>query len=217
MSKKKYHFTPAMDAEIREIYEKAVGMSGYHRLAPVKTLAKKFGIPRWVITRRAGQLGIRKILKKESAWTPQELRILKHHTYKQPETIQRQLRNSGYERSIQGIVLKRKRMRFLSNMEFETAHSLSECLGVDEKSITRYIKKGLLKARRRGTKRTLNQGGDHWMIKNKDIRHFIINNVSILDFRKIDRFWLVDLLTDAVYSIVTISDYNADGSVTISD
>jgi hypothetical protein len=192
--KRKYNFTPEMDAEIRRVYQTAVGMPGYHKTGPVKKLARKFSMPRHVITRRAGGLGVRRMTKKEGNWDERELAILERQAYKNPEVIYRHLKKEGYQRSIQGIVLKRKRMRFLGNIDFETASSLAACLGIDMHSITRYIHKGLLVARKRGTKRTAAQGGDQWMIKTKDIRTFIIENVSILDFRKIDKFWLVDLL-----------------------
>ena len=80
------------------------------------------------------------------------------------------------------------------NRMFENATSLAECLGIDAHGVTRYIQKGWLKARHRGTRRTKKQGGDQWLIKEKDIRTFIIESVSILDFRKIDKFWLVEIL-----------------------
>lgn len=192
--KKKYVFTTEMDAEILKVYQKAVYMPGFHKTAPVKRLAQRLKIPRWTISKRAGLLGVRRITKKEPNWSKDELRILARQAYKHPEVIQRHLKKAGYHRSVQGIVLKRKRMYLLQGLEFETARSLAGCLGIDGHAVFKYIQKGLLKAKRRGTKRTWRQGGDHYMIKPMDIRKFIIENVSILDFRKIDKFWLVDLL-----------------------
>ena len=192
--RKKYFFTPEMDAEIREVYQKAVYMPGFHKTAPVKRLAQRLKIPRWTVSKRAGQLGVRRIIKKEPNWCEQELKILSRQAYKHPEVIQRHLKKAGYYRSVQGIVLKRKRMYLLQGLEFETAHSLADCLGIDGHAVVKYIQKGLLKAKRRGTKRTWRQGGDHYLIKPTNIRKFVIKNVSILDFRKIDKFWLVDLL-----------------------
>lgn len=191
---KKYIFTPEIDTQIRETYQKAVYMPAFHKTAPVKRLAAKFKIPRWKISRRAGELGVRMITKKESDWTDSEKKILERQAYKHPEVIQRHLKKAGFHRSVQAIVLKRKRTHLLQSLGFETAHSLALCLGIDEHAVIKYIKKGWLKAKKRGTKRTHRQGGDHWLIKLTDIHRFIIENVSILDFRKIDKFWLVDLL-----------------------
>jgi len=192
--KKKYVFTPEMDAEIREVYQKAVYMPGFHRTAPVKRMAQRFKIHRWTISKRAGELGVRTIIKKEPDWSEDELKLLARQAHKHAGVIQRHLKKAGYHRSVQGIVLKRKRMHLLQGLEFETARSLAGCLGIDEHAVIRYIRKGMLKAMRRGTKRTWRQGGDHYLIKPRNIRKFIIENVSLLDFRKIDKFWLVDLL-----------------------
>ena len=139
-------------------------------------------------------MGLARITRKEANWSKPEKKILERHAYKHPETIKKILKKAGFHRSVQGIVLKRKRMHLLQAFDFETAHSLAQCLGIDAKGVTRYIQKGWLKAKKRGTRRTALQGGDQWLIKTKNIREFIIENVSILDFRKIDKFWLVDLL-----------------------
>lgn len=85
-------------------------------------------------------------------------------------------------------------MRCLSNLKGQPANQLSLCFGVDRKTIARWIKNGWLKAQRRGTARTEAQGGDMWFIKDKWVREFIISYVEVVDFRKIDKFWLTDLL-----------------------
>ena len=192
--KKKYFFTPEMDAEIGEVYQKAVYMPAFHKTAPVKRMAQRFKIPRWKISSRAAELGVRNIRKKEANWSEDELKLLARQAHKHPEVIQRRLKKAGYHRSVQGIVLKRCRMHLLQGLEFETACSLAGCLGIDEQGVIRYIRKGMLKAKRRGTKRTWRQGGDQYLIRPSNIRKFIIENVSFLDFRKIDKFWLVELL-----------------------
>ena len=122
------------------------------------------------------------------------MRILKRHERFSPETIQRKLRENGYRRSLMGVVLKRKRMRFIQNLNGSSANTLALCFGVDTKAIVRWIEKGYLKAERRKTARTEKQGGDVYFIKYVWIRNFIINSVCIIDFRKIDKYWLVDLL-----------------------
>lgn len=188
-----------MDARIREVYERTVYMPGYHKTAPVKKLAQELGIPRYKITRRAGELGCRRITRKEPDWTERELKILKRQAHKHPETIQRILRRAGFHRSVQGIVLKRKRTRFLQDIEGQSARAVATCLGIDDHAVTLFIKKGWLKAKKRGTKRTKMQGGDQWFIKPKDIRSFIIEYVSVIDFRKVDKFWLIDLLIGRGY------------------
>jgi hypothetical protein len=34
-----------------------------------------------------------------------------------------------------------------------------------------------------------------WLVKEKDLRKFVINYTAHLNFARIDKFWLVDLLT----------------------
>ena len=97
-------------------------------------------------------------------------------------------------RSVTGIVLKRKRERLLRNLDGMSAHSLAECLGVDVHFVMRAIKGNRLKAERRGTLRTEIQGGDIWYIKPKDIRYYVLNWLNEIDIRKVDKYWLVDLI-----------------------
>ncbi|MCK5615049.1 hypothetical protein KAR91_74995 [Candidatus Pacearchaeota archaeon] len=190
------YILPANANELITIaYQQKVGMESCSKKKhPVRDLAQKFGVPRWKITRRATYLGLHSKKKKEPCWTDPEIRILKRHARFSPETIQRKLRENGYRRSLMGVVLKRKRMRFIQNLNGSSANTLALCFGVDTKAIVRWIEKGYLKAERRKTARTEKQGGDVYFIKYVWIRNFIINSVCVIDFRKIDKYWLVDLL-----------------------
>ena len=192
---RKHILPPNADDLIRSVYQETVGMesttNGNH---PVRDLAKKLGVPRWKITRRACHLGLSAKKKKEPNWTERELKMLESQSHFSPETISRKLKKIGYSRSITAIVIKRKRMRFLQNLNGQSANSLALCFGVDIKTITRWIKNGDLKSERRGTARTELQGGDMYYIKDKWVKEFIINSVDEIDFRKIDKYWLVDLL-----------------------
>ena len=191
----KHILPPDADDLIRKAYQEKVGMEACSKKNhPVRDLAKKFGVPRWKISRRAAQLGLYTKKKKEPTWSEFELKLLERQARYSPETIQRKLKKHGYHRSVIGIVLKRKRMRFLQNLKGQSATSLSLCFGVDSKRITRWIKDGSLKAKKKGTNRTERQGGDAYYIKDSCVREFVINFVDEIDFRKIDKYWLVDLL-----------------------
>jgi len=132
--------------------------------------------------------------RKEPDWGERELKILERSAHLSPERIALRLKRYGFSRSVTGIVLKRKRMRFLRNLHGWSKRQVAACFGVDDHAISRWIRLGYLKAKRRGTKRVEAQGGDHWFIKDKWLRDFIVNNVAEIDFRKVDKFWLVDLL-----------------------
>jgi hypothetical protein len=140
-------------------------------------------------------LGLRERHRKEPEWSESELRILENWTHLCADRIQIRLKKAGFIRSLNGIILKKKRMRFRPCDNGYTATALGGCFGVDAKTVTRWIEAGHLKAERRGTARQEVQGGDMWWIQEKDIKRFIVENVALVDFRKIDKFWAVDVLT----------------------
>jgi len=192
--KAKYIITPEMHVEIKKVYQTMTGNG------EVKELASRFGMPRWKIQRYALRQEWCVKSKKEPDWGERELKILEAGAHLTPERIQARLKKAGFTRSLNGIVLKRKRMRFLKNLKGISARSLAICFEVnhyriDDHCVTTWIEKGFLRAKKRGTNRTERQGGDHWFIRERWVKDFIIENVAILDFRKIDKYWLVDILT----------------------
>ena len=54
----KYFFTPAMDDEIRHAYH--LHLDHNNRRA-IGGCAKKLGVPRWLVTRRGGTLGLARV------------------------------------------------------------------------------------------------------------------------------------------------------------
>lgn len=188
--KKKYSFTPKMDELIRRVYRE--GGTGRGQ---VRDLAMKIHLPRWKVSRRAREIGAYEPRIKEPEWSQGELLILERNAHRQPEVIQRRLKEKGFRRSATGIILKRRRMRFLRNLDGYSASQVAEGFGVGcVKTVTRWIHLGLLKAGKRETLRTEQQGGDIFYIKDKYIREFIIHNIGLIDIRKVDKFWFVDIL-----------------------
>lgn len=184
-----------MDEQIRRLYQIDVGIKSVAYQGPVRDLALKFGMPRWAVSNRARKLGILPVQKKEPNWSGEEIQILEHASQYTVPVIQRKLKAAGYSRSQMGILLKRKRMRFLNNLNGHSVRSIATCFGIDDHTIIRWINNGWLKAKRRGTDRSKRQGGDHYHIKDKWIRDFIIDSVAVIDFRKIDKYWVTDLLS----------------------
>ena len=184
----KYVITPEMSARIREVYRTMTGNG------EVAALARELGLPRWKVTRYAVSQGWIARTRQMPDWSEKELRILEHAAHLHPKNIRKRLSAAGFCRSETAIVLKRKRMRFLQNLKGQSARQTAECFGVDVKVITRWIRLGMLNARRRGTKRTAAQGGDQWWIRPKDIRAFVVDYLPEIDIRKVDKYWFVDLL-----------------------
>lgn len=195
MGRRKYSFTPEMDEEIRRCYRERVGIRATRYLGPVKALAEKMGLPRWRISKRAVELEILPVQKKEPDWSDTEIWILKKCAHRCFARIQIYLKRAGYQRTIQGIRMQKKRMKLSRNtMDGYTANSLSLCFGTDVHTVMTWIRKGWLKAEKRGTARTPQQGGDEWFIRPEWVRGFIKKNVAVIDFRKLDKYWLVEML-----------------------
>jgi hypothetical protein len=191
--------TAEQDEEIKRVYQVEQGMQhGSSGRAPVRELADKFGVPRWIVSNRAGALGVvpvSHVRKKEPNWTEAEYRILRENAARPEAVIQRRLRNAGYSRTIVSIRIKIQRSIGGKPKDGYSGTVLSGLIGFNKHTIFRWIESGLLIAERRGTKRTSAQGGDSWVIRKKDVRDFVVKNVELIDFRKVDKFWLVELLT----------------------
>ena len=192
-SRRKYVFTDQIDQLIREIYltaRSAKTRSG------IRLLAKKVDIPHWALKKRARELGLART--KELPWTEAELAILSRYAWMSDERIRLKLKAAGYTRTVTGIHLKLKRMRFKHGGSFCSAYSLAQALGIDPHVVTRWIKSGHLKAKLRGTARTPQQNGDSYLIQEKDVRRFIVEHPTNIDLRKVDQLWFLDVMTNGL-------------------
>src|SRR5271165_1148116 len=189
--RRKYVFTDQIDQLIREIYLN-------HRDAKsrpgIPLLAKKVGMPHWALKKRARELGLART--KELSWSERELEILARYAWMSDERIRLKLKAAGYARTVTGIHLKLKRMRFKHDGSFYSASGLAQALGIDSHAVARWIKSGHLKAKRRGTARTEQQNGDIYLIHEKDVRRFILEHPTEIDLRKVDQLWFLDVLTN---------------------
>jgi len=196
---RRWIFTPEMDAEISTLYQERVRM-GWKKdryKGPVKKLAEKFGMPRWRVSSRARKLGVIPVQKKEPVWSETELWILNQCAHRSPAVIQKYLKRAGHQRTQLGINLKMKRLHLSrATMNGYTSRSLAGLFGIDDHGVMRWIKKGWLTAQKRGTARTEAQGGDEWFIRPEWVKEFIIKNVAVIDFRKVDKYWVVEMLTE---------------------
>lgn len=186
MARRRYFFTPEMDSVIRDRYDSSTEV--------ITTLAQLYSMPRWVIRKRAADLGVSRQHPGDYFWTPAEVHYLEEnlgiHT---PRYVAKKLK-----RTPTAVVLKAKRLGASRGLPFGyyTATGLSECFGVKcSKTVTSWIQEGLLKAKRRGTERTERNGGDMWMISEADVKAFIRKNPLRFDIRKVDQLWFIDILT----------------------
>lgn len=181
-----------IDAVIRRVYQRTPTKGDIDALAIAVTR------PRWWVTKRASKLGLLAPRFKEPGWTDAERTIVCDNYHRAPRTIQRMLQRAGFVRTETAITVMGKRLGATrEDPHHLTAHGLATLMGVDGKTVTGWIARGLLKARRRGTSRTAEQGGDQHWIHLRDARAFIIDNAAVVDIRKVDKFWFIDLLAHA--------------------
>jgi hypothetical protein len=191
----KYPRNEHTDAVVRRAYSSP----RYARKA-IQEAAAQLGWPKHHIYREALRLGVIQAREKEPPWTDREMELLEKWQHMDAKVIAKKMRAEGYARTPIAIVLRRRRFLQVRVQEARqdaglyTSRQLGLCFGIDSKGVVRWIEKGWLKGRRAGTNRTAIQGGDHWEIREKDVRRFVIDYIAHVDVRKVDKFWLVDLL-----------------------
>lgn len=185
-----YGSTAEIDDAIRRYYQSPPRSNG------VRDLANRIGRPRWWVSQRAGRLGVVNPRNtKQPDWTDAEEQLLADNHGKDVYTIRNLFARHGYQRSANAIAVKRKRMQLSSRPDdVYTANSLARVMGIDCKTVIKWIEQGMLTARRQGTQRLAIQGGDHYAIKERHVRLFVINHPAHVDIRKCDKFWFIDLL-----------------------
>ena len=192
-SRRKYVFTDQIDQLVREIY---LNHPGAKTRPGIRLLAKKVGMPHWALKKRARELGLART--KELPWSEAELEVIARYAWMSDERIRLKLKAAGFARTATGIHLKLKRMRFKHGPGFYSANGLAQALGIDSHAVARWIKRGHLKAQPRGTARGERQNGDIYLIREKDVRQFILRHPTDIDLRKVDQLWFLDLITNGL-------------------
>lgn len=182
--------TPQIDAAITRVY------SGAPSNGAVKKLALTLGRPRGWICNRARALGLVVPRFKEAPWSEAEIEIVRAHGGKHPDVVRRIMKKAGFTRTATAIKLKTKRLHIAREVDenLYTARGLGIALGIDSGMISSWIARGWLKARRKPVPKGCDPEKGNWVIARRDVRNFVIDNVAVVDFRKVDKFWLVDLL-----------------------
>ncbi len=190
--KRKYFHSPESDEIIRQAYHLYRMFGNRMRLVDIR---KELGWPKYAIAQRARVLGLART--KELPWTEAEEQILEQWSHLALARIAMKFRSLGYQRSETAINLKIKRLhiREKAGANGYTALQIAEALGIDGHKVTRWIKRGLLRAERRGTHRTELQGGDHWLIERAEMRRFLLHSPDEWELEGAEKYWLIDILS----------------------
>lgn len=177
--------------ELRAFYQNGDGK----KRGECDRFADRMKLPRWWVSKQAKRLGLVMPHKKEPPWTAAENALMEKVPLHDPDKCAEIFRQHGFLRTPVAIVVRAKRLN-LSRRYTETfsATAIGRLLGVDSKTVTREIIQGDLKATKRKTQRSPQQGGDPWSVTRADLRSYIIEKLDRIDFRKVDKFELVDVL-----------------------
>lgn len=199
-------FTLQADEIIRAEYHRM--LHGRRPYSVKKFLGAKLGVPGWVAMRRATELGVSRV--KEPRWSDAELSLLTEHAWKNPNTITRIFKSHGFQRSVAAIhiMVTRRLGGRLANRTWYSGTQLATLLGIDRHLVLRWISSGLLSAKQEGAGRNASQSCDIHKIRNLDFRRFVATNPHVIDLRKVDQLWFIDLLTN--YRVNAIDDHNEE-------
>lgn len=166
------------------------------RKGAVADLALRLKTPRWWLTKRLTFLGLTIRHKKEPPWTAAEDMLMRKVPLHLPDKAAALFGEHGFKRSPTAIMVRAKRLelsRRATRPEL-SARGAAALLGVDAKFVTARILSGELAATKRNDKRLSQQGGSSWDIKPADLRRWIIDNIDIVDLRKVDKIPFVSLI-----------------------
>lgn len=183
-----------IDAAIGRAYR--TGKVNLHLLS--KQLGRTKGWIKW----RAREMGVARMRGTTAnvTWLPEEIELLKQLSESgiPPGSICKRLRDAGFYRSVSAI----------SNMQWKlqlppperswwTAKETAIALNIDEKTVTGWIEKGLLKAKKRhGPKMEGNTTAPPhlWEITANNLRRFLIHYPRHWDHRRVPIEMLIELL-----------------------
>ncbi len=188
--KRKYIPNFEVDQAIREAYERQRQGDRKALLA----VSARLGWPKNAVCKRAAELGLPRV--KEPSWTNEEEQVLERWAHLAPSGIRMRLALAGFCRSIAAIQIKLNRERMKQNLDGYSANGLADALGVDTHKVLSWIRRGLLRAQRRGTERTASQGGDTWWIARREVKRFVLRAPDEIDLARVEKIWFLDLLTD---------------------
>ena len=190
-ARRKYWPSDAIDAEIRLAYRRAAERNDRQA---IKALAARIGWPRGRVIARARELCLARI--READWGLEEIAVLREHAHLGCEAIRLRLAKAGFRRTRTAITLKKKRIGLIHADGRHSPTELAKLCGIDAHGVMRWIERGWLKAEKRGTVRTPQQGGDSSTVLHADVQAFVWEHPDEIDIRKVERRWFLNLVSD---------------------
>jgi hypothetical protein len=181
---RKYIPTKRADRIIKAAYLELRRHGDYSAL---KRAAKDLNWPRYVVSRRAAELGVARRLG-DRPWSKLELAILQKTVELGAETIRQRLNARGFKRSIGSILAKKKSLHAETSQSQLSARQAALGLGADPHKVSEWIRRGLLMAKRGGYR------DSRWFISTAALRNFVFKHPEHIDLAQANKTWLLKVL-----------------------
>ncbi len=196
--RRKWVATPAIDEAIR----RAVAEN-----RPLRSLSAVLGWPGQRLAIRSQELGLKPPRGKQPDWSAGDIAVLEAHPGAHPSKIRTELiKAGGVARTLSAIVQKRRDLALApyreGGSEVLNGVAVAEAFGVSVDQVRRWVKRGLLPERRNHSLLRSVDAKPHpkagLRFSRRVLRTFVIEHVAAIDFRKVDKFWLVDLIASPI-------------------
>lgn len=184
-----------LDAAIRKLYSQ-----GKPRAGQMAAFAAQWQRSRQWVRARAITLGVAASMGQFRAWSAAEDELLLREIDHAPRTVQICMRDQLDIRDrTEPAIAERMRWlrrqhglsRPLPDPDIYSGNELERVMGVDHRTISRWISRGMLFARARRDKHGVIL---RWEIRRKALREFMIAHPAEWHPGKCDRYWLVEIL-----------------------
>lgn len=174
-----YHWTPAMDDQLRHAYKSAVTRK--HLTASLNRLGSEFRFPRYILTNRAGSLDI--LFTKTSHWTKEDIDFLHEHVGSMTvKRIAKALHRT--DSSIKSYLYKNGIAGRLD--EGYTQAGLAQFMGVSKIQVFKWLQRGLLDVHL--------DIGDR--ITHESVRDLVVYHAEEYSYRRVEEWWAKMLLRE---------------------
>ncbi len=187
-------WTETMDAAIRDFYTKP-------RSEPAERTAKRIGIDRRTMMRRAEMMGVysRRVVRLRSDYmtNPEILRIMNDHIGSHQSVVHKRLAKAGYDIPIGkvGYMLRyirhgaqvQSRRQYWEDKDHWTVEDIAKMMGVYHPRVNSWIKSGMIKA---------NSASGQLIVSRRALRNFLINYPAHWDHRIANKWAMIDLLAN---------------------
>lgn len=179
-----------IDAVIRRAY------TGERKHGFVSRCALQVGRTRDWVQKRAMALGVLQSVD-QRPWTREEIEFASARAMVPAAALARQMRRHGWHRTPGSIAAMRSADKIERvDPERFTADGLAHAFGVTTTTITQWIKKGWLRAERRGLNREHTKQGDGYVIHEREVVAFVRHHLAHVSLAKLEpnKDWFIDLL-----------------------